>query len=384
MTQIKINIFSLRLPLKTSFKQASSIRNHGESVWVSATRGNMTGLGEGCPRDYVTGENIESCLKWADSKKTMLEKECVDFLALIKYQESNEKEIDQNPAAWCGIETALLDLFAKEQQISAEQLLGLNPPMALYQYSAILGDSKRSQFEQLLAQYLKWGFADFKIKLNGDLQLDKQKLEVLQDYFKKEKTENFQIRLDANNLWSGNTSAAINHLSQLSIPFLGIEEPVEPKNPLALQKISTALNTSVILDESLCSLSDLKSYDGLQGAFIANIKVSRIGGVLRGLKMVTALKKRNWRIIIGAHVGETSIMTRAGMCLAQAANENLIAHEGGFGLILLENEPVTPSLMFGAKGQLDLTKNYIIQTKTGIKTYSTETWNHGWGLNSNH
>jgi L-alanine-DL-glutamate epimerase-like enolase superfamily enzyme len=381
---VTINISSLRLPLKTSFKQASSIRNHGESIWVSATRGNITGLGEGCPRDYVTGENIESCLKWADSKKIMLEKECVNFLALTKYQESNEKEIDQNPAAWCGIETALLDLFAREQQINVEQLLGLNSPTALYQYSAILGDSNRSKFKQLLTQYLKLGFADFKIKLNGDLQLDKQKLEILQEYCKKAKNENYKIRLDANNLWSGNTSAAIKHLSQLTIPFLGIEEPVEPKNPLALQKISTALNASVILDESLCSLSDLNSYDGLQGKFIANIKVSRVGGVLRGLKMIAALKKRNWQIIIGAHVGETSVMTRAGMCLAQAANKNLIAHEGGFGLILLENEPVTPTLMFGAKGQLDLTKNYIIQTKTGDKTYSTEIWKHGWGLNSSH
>ena len=150
---------------------------------------------------------------------------------------------------------------------------------------------------------------------------------------------------------------------------------------MALEKISLTLKASVILDESLCTLSDLKAYDGLKGDYIANIKVSRVGGVLRGLKMIQALKKRSWRIIIGAHVGETSVMTRAGICLAQASKENLIAHEGGFGLILLENEPVTPSLMFGAKGQLDLTKNYIVKTRKGDTVYSNETWNHGWGFN---
>ncbi|MFT4534441.1 MAG: L-alanine-DL-glutamate epimerase-like enolase superfamily enzyme [Saprospiraceae bacterium] len=382
LTPLKITVSSLRLPLKTSFKQVSSVRNHGESIWVTATRGNKTGFGEGCPRDYVTGENIESCLMWAGSKKAKLEKECVDLLALKEFEASTEVEIDKNPAAWCGIETALLDLFAKEQVINVEKLLGLSPPTACYQYSAILGDSDQSKFRQLIEQYLKWGFWDFKIKLNGDLKLDQQKLEILQDYCDKAKVDNYRIRLDANNLWSGNTSAAIAHLSQLSALLLGIEEPVEPKNPLALQKISNELNTSVILDESLCNLSDLKAYEDLQGKYIANIKVSRVGGVLRGLKMVAALKKQNWRIIIGAHVGETSIMTRAGMCLAQAAGENLIGHEGGFGLILLENEPVTPSLMFGAKGQLDLSKKYVLQTKDGTQEFPIKSWNHGWGLNS--
>ncbi|MFT4667361.1 MAG: L-alanine-DL-glutamate epimerase-like enolase superfamily enzyme [Polaribacter sp.] len=187
-------------------------------------------------------------------------------------------------------------------------------------------------------------------------------------------------RLDANNLWSGNTVAAIDHLSQLKIPFIGIEEPVAPKSPKALSQISCSLNTSVILDESLCNDDDLKAYDNLAGDFIANIKVSRVGGILRSLDMIKELKRLNWKIIIGAHVGETSVMTRAGMCAAQAAGENLIGHEGGFGMILLEREPVEPSLMFGAKGQLDLRNPYTLQNETGTRVFPTQTWSQGWGL----
>lgn len=118
----------------------------------------------------------------------------------------------------------------------------------------------------------------------------------------------------------------------------------------------------------------------MEGSFIANIKVSKVGGVLRSLKMIEALKKQKWKIIIGAHLGETSIMTRAGICVALAAGENLMAHEGGFGLILLEKEPVEPSLMLAAKGHLDLTRTYVIQTKERTEEYPIERWNYGWGL----
>lgn len=147
---------------------------------------------------------------------------------------------------------------------------------------------------------------------------------------------------------------AIEHLSKLEGPFLGIEEPVGPKEYEALGKLSQALGVPVILDESLRSLEDFKLLDEMKGEYIANLKVSRLGGVLRSLEMMDELKKRKKEIIVGAHVGETSILTRAGMCVAQYAGENLLAQEGGFGEILLEKDVVRPSLSFGARGRIEL------------------------------
>lgn len=377
---IKIEVASLYLSLKTNFKQASSVRNTGESVWVTVTRGNISGYGEGCPRPYVTQESVDSCIAWLTPQIPALERECINLTSLRNRANSEKSGIDKNPAAWCAIETALLDLFAKEQRISVEELIGLKSPLALYQYTAILGDSDQSSYEKLIARYLKWGFSDFKIKLSGVIQRDKSKLNTLSQLCKNAGVKNMRIRLDANNLWSDNTPAAIDHLSQLKIPFMGIEEPVAPKNSKALSEISLSLNTSVILDESLCNDDDLKAYDNLAGDFIANIKVSRVGGVLRSLDLIKELKRLNWKIIIGAHVGETSVMTRAGMCVAQAAGENLVGHEGGFGMILLKSEPVEPSLIFGAKGQLDLRNPYTLKNETGSKVFPTQTWSRGWGL----
>ncbi len=108
-------------------------------------------------------------------------------------------------------------------------MLGLKDPFILFQYTAVLGDSNQSKYESLVERYLKWGFSDFKIKLNGNLQQDQLKLSALNKICEEAGVENRRIRLDANNLWPHNTNVAIDYLAQLKVPFIGIEEPVEPK-----------------------------------------------------------------------------------------------------------------------------------------------------------
>jgi len=44
--------------------------------------------------------------------------------------------------------------------------------------------------------------------------------------------------------------------------------------------------------------------------------------------MIEELKKLGWPVIIGCHVGETSLLTRAALVVSGAAGESLIAHEG--------------------------------------------------------
>ena len=58
-------------------------------------------------------------------------------------------------------------------------------------------------------------------------------------------------------------------------------------------------------------------------------------------------------MIVGAHVGETSLLTRAALSVANAYRDILVAQEGAFGTHLLEHDVVDPPLMFGAGGVLD-------------------------------
>jgi len=54
----------LRLNLKTTIRHAAATRDEGESIWVQAKRHEHTGYGEGCPRDYVAGDDLDTSLTW--------------------------------------------------------------------------------------------------------------------------------------------------------------------------------------------------------------------------------------------------------------------------------------------------------------------------------
>lgn len=166
---LEIQAKALFIPLLTTFKQASSVRNLGASIWCEVNRGHLNGLGEGCPRIYATGEKVASALEWIYEYLNIFQNECTTLSNLTNWISDNRKLIDQHPAAFCAIETALLDLFAKENNQSVESLIGLANPERSYYYTAILGDSNKEAFIKLVKRYIATGLSDFKVKIMGEL-----------------------------------------------------------------------------------------------------------------------------------------------------------------------------------------------------------------------
>ena len=159
-----------------------------------------------------------------------------------------------------------------------------------------------------------------------------------------------------------------------------MEEPVGAKNAEDISKFSTATVLPVILDESICTLDDLSLYRNIEGKFIANIKISKVGGLIRALKMIEELKKLGWPVIIGCHVGETSLLRRVALVASSAAGDSLIAHEGAFGDYLVDRESASPMLKFGRDGLLDLHSPYYLKTVQGLQVIPVENWSSGFGM----
>ncbi|MBL8345142.1 MAG: alpha/beta fold hydrolase [Rubrivivax sp.] len=382
---VRLHFSELRVPLKTTFRQASAARTHGESLWVEASRGEHggehRGHGEGCPRSYVTGETRESCRKWLMTWQASIEAECTGLEALRGWMSTHRADVDASPSAFCAIELALLDLFARERGESVEALLGLPAPGGPHRYSAILGNDASWKTRFLIDQYCMLGLTDFKVKLEGDLELDQGKLRSIAELTRWHGVGTYRVRADANNLWADEPERALQHVRALDFELFGLEEPVTPRDVASHARLSVELGIPIILDESLCTLADLERYDGQRGRYIANLKVSRVGGVLRALELVEALRQRGWPIIIGAHVGETSVLTRAAMLVAAAAGDLLTAQEGAFGSRLIEREPASPSLKWGRGGVLDLRGPYYEVTSEGLQVTKPEAWQQGWGVN---
>ena len=379
--RIQLEVNPLKLRLKTTIRHASATRHEGESIWIKITKNDEAGFGEGCPRSYVTGDELESSVRWVKELFAIGAFEIHSLEELKQWVENNDAVIDKYPSAWCAVEMAFLDLFAKEKKCNVETLLEIKNYKLGGCYTAVLGDDKKWTYTALADKYLIRGLLDYKIKISGILDRDREKIEILEELCRQHRVKNIRIRLDANNLWKDQADDAIAYLKAIGRNrFFAIEEPVAAKNISDLNLVSTSTGLPVILDESLCTLNDLDLFRNQPGNFIANIKISRVGGILRAIGLIHEITKLNWPIIIGCHVGETSLLTRAAFIAASAAGNNLIAQEGAFGDYLIDREPVDPMLKFGREGRLDLSIPNHLQTYQSLKIVPPENWDRGFGL----
>lgn len=336
----------LEIAFKTSFKHASAERARTAGVWVVAVAGELAGHGEGCPREYVTGESVSGAINWFDHHRADILASVTDLITLKEWMARHGPDIDHDPAAWCAIELALLDLFGREAGQSLESLLSLPGLAESYQYSAVIGDGSDEAFQHQVQKYVKAGFRDFKIKLSGLLERDQEKLACLS-----RTGLPLRIRADANNLWD-RPGEAVEHVERLGNPFWAIEEPLAPRDFAGLAEVGAVLGTRIILDESLTCVQDLRQISGVPSLWVLNLRVSKLGGLIRSLHLVEEARGLGMQVVVGAHVGETSVLTRAGLVLATAAGDMRVAMEGAFGTHLLERDVCERPLMFGEAGRL--------------------------------
>ena len=341
-----ITIEQLQIPFKIAFSHSSASRTMTDSVLVKASTEFNDGYGESCPREYVTNETYQSASTFFKTHKASLMESITSLESLKQWMTNHQNDIDKHPAAWCAIELAILDLLAKEQLCSVEKLLDLPELTGDYFYTAVLGDSSLESFSKLLAQYKAMGFSDYKIKLSGQLDHDKAKCDLIAEQIK-----NPRMRCDANNLWN-NSEQVIEYIKQLNHAFFALEEPLKACDYEGLTLIANTLNLKIILDESFVKQQQFDYLKDKPQNWIINIRISKMGGLLRALDIAEQAKHRGIACIAGAQVGETSILTRAAITLVNVYRDVIIAQEGGCGTYLLEKDISQPVLMFGLGGKI--------------------------------
>jgi L-alanine-DL-glutamate epimerase-like enolase superfamily enzyme len=320
----------------------------------------VSGYGESCPREYVTGETVDTARTFFTQHEAAVRAEIVDLASLRAWMTAHADEIDANPAAWCAIELSILDLLAKSRDQTVEAFLSLPPLQGQFHYSAVLGDASPDAFQATAERYRSQGFTDFKVKLSGSLDRDLAKMSV----FRRWDADPLRVRVDANNLWKS-ADEAIRFLQALDYPLFAVEEPIQPNQYAELASMARTLGCQIVLDESLLRIGQLAQLADSAPDWLINLRVSKMGGLLRSLSLVEAGRALRIGFVIGAQVGETSLLTRAALTVAAAARELLVAQEGAFGTFLLERDVCDPPLMFGAGGVLDVSR-YPSLTEPGL------------------
>ena len=342
-----LKAFTFPVPFKRVFRHASASRSHAENVIVAAHAADgKIGYGEGCPRLYVTGETVPDCAAFVSRYAHSF---CADVRSvndLRAWADAHRSVIDENPAAFCAMEIAALDLLGKESSCNIEQLLGVAAGPPDVAYSAVVGDMPLLLYRWQLRDYRARGFTDFKVKLSGSPRRDHAKLAP----FASRGSGPGTVRLDANNLWE-TPMACIEHLDALEDVAFAIEEPLQAGDIEGCAQIARDCRIKIIADESVWLADQLEALRE-PSRWIVNVRVSKMGGVVRSLDVVAAAASAGIDVIVGCQVGETSLLTRAALPVIASAPGAIVAAEGAFGTHLLASDLTDRTIMFGHGGVL--------------------------------
>lgn len=355
-----IDVFTFSVPLRLEVRHAAAIHTEALNFIVRITTTNgIVGIGEGCPRAYVTQENLATSQQFINKIGVSFQAEVDDVKSLQDWSIENEQLIDQHPSAFCALEMAFLSALGQHHSTPIEPLLKVANHPCTIQYTGVLGDLPYPVYSHVAHRYVQLGFKEFKIKLSGDLEQDQAKLQFWQQI---PKIDQRNIRVDANNLWA-TADQCINYLHKLPSMFWAIEEPIEVCDYRGMQAVADELMVRIILDESVTTVSQVTTLD--HPTWIANLRISKLGGILRTLRVARSAINNNLSVILGAHVGETSLLTRAALVVAQFLRNQQLGTEGAFGTHLLKHDLTTPSIQFEERGQLDV-GSLLLLKKPGV------------------
>ena len=158
------------------------------------------------------------------------------------------------------------------------------------------------------------------------------------------------LRLDANGGWSYEVAA--DRLRRWSdLPIAGVEQPLPPRQYDELLRLREATGVRLIHDEDLVTMADAERLYSLGVADGFNIRISKCGGLLPALRLAEFARTRGVLIQMGCMVGETSILSAAGLRFLENTPGVRFA-EGCFGSFLLTEDVTNRRLRFRYGGRL--------------------------------
>ncbi len=339
----EIALYRVNIPFKTSIDHHLKKRAYSESIVLELqTADGRIGYGEGAPRSYVTGEDTEMIREQAASALRPLLKLESNSLNSIEQVVRRIQQDYQLPALAAAVEMALLDIWGQKNTCSLSNSFGFNNNFTPI-YSAVLPFLPLEKMNKWVQLVKTVGFQQIKLKVGH--ANDEQYLALL----RKELGEEVDIRLDVNRAWTlEQAREKIRAFEKYNIS--SIEEPLSTAELYQLPLLSQEVDTPIMLDESVCSMTQAAYYSNNIPAHKLrfNLKLSKMGGVLKTSKVHAFALAHGIKCQLGCNVGETAILSAVGRVFAQ--HHPLIALEGSYATYFMENDIGKECVAFGNFG----------------------------------
>ncbi len=303
------------------------------------------GYGEGVPRSYVTGEEVEGSLAALRGRlgPLLLNQEIEPEQALGWLERTaGAPALDDCPAAACALETALLDLAGRHLGLPVSALLSGQPP-APVTYSAVVPLLPPKLLPAILGQVKALGLEQVKVKVgkSGGRGLVEQVRAAL--------GPQARLRVDANGAWS--PAEAVEQINQLAaLGVEAVEQPMAAGDPQGLARIKAAVEPMLIADESLCTRADAEALVAADAVGCFNLRLSKCGGPARTLKLMDLAAQAGLKCMLGCQVGELGILSSLGRHFA-SVHPSLAYLEGSLTRFFLDRDLIDQDLTFGPRGR---------------------------------
>src|ERR1041384_1087603 len=232
-------------PYTIAFKTVDEVIN----AFVEMTLENgATGIGAGCPSEYVTREPLESTIATLQEENLqhLVGRDISEINQLIF--ETNQK-FPKNPAVCAAVDIALHDAFTKFLDVPLVKYLGQK--IQSLPTSNTIGIKNVEETLKEAQEYGERGFKVLKVKLGIDLEEDIERMAKLREKFGKK----FVIRIDANQGYTPEkTIEFYQKTKHLDIEL--IEQPLPAKDVASLKQLPDEIRKTIAADESLLSPKD--------------------------------------------------------------------------------------------------------------------------------
>ncbi len=359
MNIAELTAYHVRIPLRKAIRHASHSRTETDNLVVRCVlEDGSEGYGEGVPRDYVTGETIDSALDLLRRSDLRAQGQaCPDFGHAVALAErlrlapvaGDERQCRGN-AARCAVELALLDAYGRhfgEPLSAVAQLLApeLYAPRKWVRYSGAITSAQRFKLRVSAWMMRLYGFRQLKVKVGITGQDDVDRLRTI----RRRVGAAMDLRIDANEAWS--LAEAVERIRALE-PFglSSVEQPVPHAEVAGLRKVRQQIHVPLMLDESLCSLVDAERALADQSCDLFNLRLSKCGGFIPSLRLAQFAALHGLGCQLGCQVGETAILSAAGRHFACSV-AGLRYLEGSYDRHLVHEALATQDLTFGWGGR---------------------------------
>jgi L-Ala-D/L-Glu epimerase len=348
----RIDVLTAELPFRFSFGHARAARRSSTNVYVRMHLDDGTvGYGEGVPREYVTGETVETAvdalaehLGPALAGREIGDADAVPTIfddALGPAAASAGPTVDL--AARCALELAYLDACGRHfgRSVRAWLAPAADGPV---RYDAVIPFFGPGTLAAIALAVKAAHIDKVKIKVGADLDADLRALRLLRRVL----GADADVRVDANAAWTADQAlAAIEQMRRYRIS--AVEQPVAATDIDGLVRLTAATPEKIIVDESLRTVDEALALARASACDAFNIRVSKCGGLLRSRRIAQIAAQHELACVVGAQVGESGLLSAAGRHLAASIRPRYL--EGSAGRLLLRRDLTHENVMPGWGGR---------------------------------